>query len=1171
MRKHILWVFCSLLCGVLCHIKAQTFPTISSGENEYWYYIMFNTADDVVTTKGEGEVATVGIPTGKASQLWKVEKSANSYTFTSKNGQKLYVNPATYSTQLRTSTTPSGGTRFNITKSGAGYEIIPSTATSLSMNPWGGNSVGAPLALYYKNDPNAVINFVPETELAGGPAVSIIPYPTSVTQTEGILDLKQVTSIVYCNEETHRLADKLSTELKVIAGINVSVTDLNETGTNIRMVLDEGLKSEAYKLNVTPQGISIVASGYAGFFYALQSLRQMMPAAIFGTKPQFNADWTLPCTAIEDEPLLGHRGFHFDIARHFFDKKEIKKLLDVAAIYKLNRFHWHLTDDQGWRIEIPEYPRLTTVGAIRKRSLTINDPTGNVEFYDDTEYGRGCFYTLDDLREIVAYAKERNIEIIPEVDMPGHMVAAIAAYPELSCNPSKTYEVRVEKGISTDILNIGDDHVIDFLKCVLDHICEVFPFEFIHLGGDECPNGQWRTNADCQRRIQEEGLSGVEELQPWLLEKLGTYLQEKYGKEIIAWNELQEHWRSDYKLNPVMMDWLCTPAVSAEKGFRSIAVPTGPLYFDLLQASSTQMEIDAPYMGGYGDNSVNSIERVYAYNPLGSLSPEQYHYCLGTQANLWTESCTSNEEAEYCLYPRLLALSEIAWLPANKKSYTDFYKRLQKHADILDIKQIRYAGYAFEPKDLNEAEATEAEAAELLEVSQPGAVGYPAQTAYDALAEALQELRQAPDNNDALTALQNQITIYKNSPLTQPEAGKFYQIVSAATYYKERFNGSSVYEKGGKLFFHYTPQLEPEEIWTFIPQQNNSYLLRQAISNRYVDMPTYNAGVELSETPGCALRIESPSTATGKFTFIPGVVTLSDATSGQTDVKRLYGKMSGQVIAYNDTRLCYPGTWRIIEVTDFRAFLQSLVSKCERLLETVKVGEVGEPSQEAVDFLIQSVITPGHEALKGEVTKAVYEQYASLYQQYLEMPRSSYADNMREDCYYYISNAYHTSTYAKADMNQVVPASLTATDTDAYRWRFKKNKNGTVTITNKATGTCAYIENDAADQTIKLGREYAWTLLEITTDLNATGVAIIDASNTYSWYTNPSAWSYLLTKPYDWGASIWKLTPIESDTTGIIEIGNEKDSPEFYDLSGRRALPQQHGIYITKDGHKIIK
>lgn len=402
------------------------------------------------------------------------------------------------------------------------------------------------------------------------------------------------------------------------------------------------------------------------------------------------------------------------------------------------------------------------MGAIRKRSLTINDPTGNIEFYDDTEYGRGCFYTLDDLREIVAYAKERNIEIIPEVDMPGHMVAAIAAYPELSCDPSKTYEVRVEKGISTDILNIGDDHVIDFLKCVLDHICEVFPFEFIHLGGDECPNGQWRTNADCQRRIQEEGLSGVEELQPWLLEKLGTYLQEKYGKEIIAWNELQEHWRSDYKLNPIMMDWLCTPAVSAEKGFRSIAVPTGPLYFDLLQASSTQMEIDAPYMGGYGDNSVNSIERVYAYNPLGSLSPDQYHYCLGTQANLWTESCTSNEEAEYCLYPRLLALSEIAWLPASKKSYTDFYKRLQKHADILGIKQIRYAGYAFDPKDLNEAEATEAEAAELLDVSQPGVAGHPVQAAYDALAEALQNLRQPPATTTHLQLFRTRLRFTKN-------------------------------------------------------------------------------------------------------------------------------------------------------------------------------------------------------------------------------------------------------------------------------------------------------------------------------------------------------------------------------------------------------------------------
>lgn len=897
----------------------------------------------------------------------------------------------------------------------------------------------------------------------------------------------------------------------------------------------------------------------------------MLPAAIYGGTAAPAEDWTLPCVEITDEPLLGYRGFHFDVARHFFDKDEVKKLLDVAAVYKLNRFHWHLTDDQGWRIEIPEYPLLTTIGAVRSRSLTLNDPTGNVEFYDDTEYGRGMFYTLDDLREIVAYAKERNIEIIPEVDMPGHMVAAITAYPEFSCDPTKKYEVRAAKGISTDILNIGNDKVIDFLKCVLDHVCEVFPFEFIHLGGDECPTGQWNNNADCQRRIREEGLSGVEELQPWLLETLGTYLNEKYGKEIIAWNELQEHWRSDYKLNPVMMDWLCTPAASAEKGFRSIAVPTSPMYFDLLQASSSQMEPDAPYMGGYGDNSVNSIERVYAYNPLGSLTEDKKDYCIGTQANLWTESCTSNEEAEYCYFPRLLALSETAWLPASLKSYPNFYQRLQHQAAVLDRKHVRYAGYAFEKAELTSVESAIAEAEQLLEASRPGAAGYASQTDYNALEAALTQLQEQTEHEEALASLQEQTEAYKAAALTQPEAGKYYQIISASTYYKNRFAGSSVYEKNGKLFFHYTQQLEPEEIWTFEPQTDGNYLLRQAFSRNYVEMPSYDAGVALSETSGTVICIGKPSVS-GQFGFVPGAVTLSDASAKSSRVKRFYGKMSGQVAAYDNKTFGHPGTWKLVEVTDFRTFLQSLVDKCTRLLETAVPGETDQPTQEAVDFLKNSVVEPAVEALKGAVTKDVYTQYAQLYQQFLDMPRSSYADNLREDCYYYISNAYHTTKYASvnASSRNVVPANLTTKDT--FRWRFKKNRNGTVCIINKASRTGAYIESEAADQTVKVGREYQWTLKEVTTDLGTTAVAIIDGSGAYSWYTNPSAWNYLLTKPYDWGASIWNLTAIEDDPTGIETITTDaSDDVKLYDLSGRRIAHPVKGIYITDDGRKVLK
>lgn len=445
MKKRILLLLCALICQATYLLPAQTFPTVSNGTEEKWYYIVFNSADDVVAAKGEGEIAVVAIPTGRDAQLWKVEGTANAgYTLTSKSGQRLYVNPASYSTNLRTAAAPTSGTRFNLTPNGAGYEIIPTGAPSLSMNPWGGNSVGAPLALYYKNDPNAIVRFVAENEMAGGPAIPVIPYPASVTVTDGRFDMKTLAAIACPDGDTKALAETLAGELKAAAGIATSVTDdLGTTDAALRMATDETMKAEAYRLVVNAEGITVTAAGRAGFYYALQSIRQMLPTAIYGGTPDPQADWTLPYVEIEDEPLLGHRGFHLDVSRHFFDKEEVKKLLDVAAIYKLNRFHWHLTDDQGWRIEIPEYPRLTTVGAVRSRSLTINDPTANAEFYDDTEYGRGMYYTLDDLREVVAYAKERNIEIIPEVDMPGHMVAAIAAYPELSCDPTKKYEVRL--------------------------------------------------------------------------------------------------------------------------------------------------------------------------------------------------------------------------------------------------------------------------------------------------------------------------------------------------------------------------------------------------------------------------------------------------------------------------------------------------------------------------------------------------------------------------------------------------------------------------------------------------------------------------------------------------------------------------------------------------------
>ena len=1174
MRK-LLFILWAVGCLLSVQLRAGDLPVISSGDNVTWYYLVFNTGA-VVGCNGEGQIPTVVIPTGKADQLWKVEGStAAGYTFTSKSGQMLYVNPASYSTRFRTSAVPAAGTRFNLTAYSNGHEIIPRTATSYSLNPWGGISLGAELALYYKNDPNAVMQFVKEEDMATSVApIKVIPYPREVTMGEGTVPMGRFTTLVYPTEDVRDVAEAFAADPVSSATPLLTVQQGEPLAEGaINLVQDDAQPAEGYKLTINDKVIEVRAAGRTGFFYGLQTLRQLLPVEVYGTQRTGWAEWTVPQLTITDYPQYGHRGFMLDVSRHFFTKQEVMKLLDMAAIYKFNRFHFHLTDDQGWRIEIPEYPRLTTVGAVRSRSLSLNDPTNGTEYYDDTEYGRGCFFTLDDLREIVAYARARCIEIIPEVDMPGHMVAAVASYPELSCDPTKKYEVRVAKGVSTDVLNIGDDKVIDFLKCVLGHVAEVFPYSQIHLGGDECPTTVWQNNADCARRIQEEGLSGVNELQPWLVELLGTWLKENYGKEVIAWNELQEHWKSEYETPLIIMSWTSTPGAAAAKGFRSIAVPCYPMYFDLLQVNPSAMRTDEPYLGGYGDGAVNSIDRVYAYDPASTLSASQKDYCLGVQANLWTESCTSLAEAEYQYYPRMLALAETAWLPVDKKNFTNFYQRLQQHDELLDVKGINYARHYIEEPDRTEAEATLLAADALIAATHPGAVGYPSEEVCSRLVQAAEDLRLAPESADALTALQEAVAAFRSAPLVQPEAGKLYRILSASTCTRERYAGSSLYQKGEYLNMHYTPQWEPEELWQFEPQAAGGYVVRHAFSGKVISLPTYNAAAVLAEQGGTIFTLSSPTISVPEYDYLPGVVMLSEKTAAVTDVKRLYGKMNGQVFAYDDARLCYPGCWRMEEVDDYAYLLQRLCEKCERIIETAEPGEANQPSAEALAFLSEQIVTPGREALKSDVTQEVYAGFAALYEQYLSMPRSTYADALSEEHYYYIRNAYFTNAYAGATTaGTVVSSTTTFTGADSQRWRVEKCGDGTVNLYNKKTGTSAYITTSAKEQQVKLGKAYGWTLQQITSDLGGVGVAIIDKTGTYSWYTNPDAWNYVLLNPYDWGASIWTFVPIASDpVTGISSVRTDAAAHRFYDLSGRRVANPRRGVYINEAGEKVLR
>ena len=1185
-------LFLALLLAGLQNVRAAGFPKLSNDTEEYWYYLKFTQGSFVVASNGEGIVCKALIPSAKNSQLWKVEgSSSQGYTFTNKLGLRLYVTATSQGSEVRAAATPPSLDRFKITASGSNYTISPASNTGQAFNVWGGMGLRNDIKLYDTSDANAPMAFVTvEDMVVKGAEVKVVPYPSSLTMGEGVYDLHQLkgievplTSIDVPSgfPQDHSspllfLANSLKEDLSRTAAINLEIkTDATAEWVGCAMVVDESLGSEAYKLSISTDGIMMKAADYGGFFNALQTLRQLMPAAIFGQEAAPDAAWTVPCLTIEDAPAMSHRGFHLDISRHFFDKDEVKKLLDMASVYKLNRFHWHLTDDQGWRVEIPEYPKLTTVGAIRKGSLTVCDQSGD-RFFDDTEYGRGCYYTLDDLREVVTYAAEHNIQIIPEIDMPGHMTACIVAYPELGCDPTKRIEVMNEGGVSRDILNVGREETIDFLKCVLGHLAEVFPYELMHLGGDECPTTAWQSNADCKRLMQEEGLSGVNDIQPWLVEKLGSFLRDNYGKTVLVWDELLANWNNAYTVKPVVMSWRGTDYArqAADRGLYSIMVPTSPLYFDYMQVNRDQLEVDCPYNAPYA--TINTVEKVYNFDPRSTVSGRE-QYVLGTQANLWTESCTSNREAEYQYYPRLLALSEIAWLPTSKKNFLGFYSRLQDQAAILTAKNITYAPHYFEPEELMPADAAIAEAEDILANSTPGTVGYPSVAEADALRQALEGLKGALNDpsslNSHLSTLKAQLASYKAAPIILPKADHLYKIVSASTYYRYRFNGSSLYVKDNTLAIHYTQQTETEELWKFVPQDDGSYQIVSAMTGNAINIPTSNGGtVRVNNTTGSNVVIRKATKPTNPYTYIPGVVNIKRSRYN------LYARLSGRdltLVASTDSALCYPGTWRIEEITDYRTWLEKIVEKAELILEESTIGAIGQPTAEAIAFLESQVLNEARTLLsQGDVSQQAYLDIAARYAEFMSMERTTPLDLIDPAYYYLIRNAYFDTYYAavNANTNGVLPKTLA--DGDAFRWRLEKHEDGTVSLINKATETPAYVTSDADEQRLKVGQDYAWKLAAVTTDQNQTGIGILSKSGAYSWYTNPRSWTYILLKPYDWGGSIWDFVKTDEEvTTGINEVDNETVSHQsichsIYDLTGRKlSRVPSHGVYI-QDGQK---
>lgn len=1164
----------TLVMTVLHLNAAPVEPQVSSGNQVHWYVLKFLNQNNVLEAKGDGaEVKTAGFK-GSKNQLWKLEGNATTgYTLTCKNGMKLYTTTTAKNGMFKAGNTPNENTHFvwqatTNTSYADGWVLSPKDNTKVYMNQWGGAGAGKSLGLW--NDiasADQPFTFVKAEDLLGETEnmLPLIPYPANLTRNEGTFNLKQLTAITTPAGDgaVARYAQEFATQLEKTSGIKVPVNPTT-AATSLVMTKDATLAHEAYKLTVNEAGINIAAADSTGFFYAIQTLKQLMPHAIYNRNGASTAiDWTVPCVEIADQSQLGHRGYMLDVARHFFSKTEVKRILDIMATYKMNRFHWHLTDDQGWRIDIPEYPKLAQVGAVRKGSFV--NAGGSSKFFDDTEYGRGMYYTLDDLREIVAYAKNLNIEIIPEIDLPGHMVAAVAAYPELSCDPTKKYEVRIDGGISKDVLNIGKDETIDFLKCVLGHMAEVFPYKYIHLGGDECPTDQWSKNADCLKRVKDEGLAGVNELQSWLVEKLGLYLKEKYDKDIICWDELLAHWKSDNTVKPVIMAWnhINKSKEAADKGFKSIVVPYQSLYFDMMQVPLSEVDVNEKYQGGWGDNWVNSVETVYGVNPVASLSGKE-DFCLGVQGNMWTETCNDSVEVEYQLLPRMLALSETGWLPAAKKDFASFYMRLQKNRDILDAKGLTYATHYFDEPDLTEQEAAVAEAASLLENAKPGKVGYPSQTEYDKLSSAYAPFIADNGATGDVAALKAAIAAYKTAAVTMPVEGKTYKLVSASTYYKAKYVGSTAYVDGSQIRFHYTPQVEPEELWQFTAK-DGGYVMTNALTGKQVVMPANNnANITLADA-GTTLTIAQATVASGKYSYVAGALNI-----GAND-KYLSADCTGLVKAGTNAALCYQGTWYLEEVTDFTAQLNGLVKKANRIVTESNPGAMGEPTEEAIALLSNDLIAPATAAVAaGSVSEAAYKQYQEVYAQYLAMPRVSPISGIDESYYYYIRNAFFDTYYAEAQADGTI-APRTKGEGDSFLWQFVK-KGDKVSIISKLTGKPAYIDTEADGTNLKTGSPYEWGLNEYTCDEGKTGIQIITANGEFSWYTNPNAWkNNVILKPKTYGAAIWTFE-VSNVATGVHATTAPAIVPtSYYDLQGRRVSQPSHGVYVTNTGRKVIK
>tara|TARA_R110002126_G_scaffold82806_7_gene202643 strand:- start:30293 stop:31957 length:1665 start_codon:yes stop_codon:yes gene_type:complete len=449
--------------------------------------------------------------------------------------------------------------------------------------------------------------------------------------------------------------------------------------SGLRLHIDERLLDtlgeEGYRLTVSKRNAEFLAATPTGLFYAIQTYCQLLPPEIGAKSVQRGIDWVAPCIKIEDVPRFGWRGMMLDSGRHFFSVDAIKAFLDQMARHKMNRFHWHLTEDQGWRLAIRAEPKLTEVGARRSETPILSDRNNG----DGQPYGG--FYSQEDVREIVAYAAERHIMVIPEIEMPGHCQAALAVHPELSCTGGP-FEVATRWGVHRDVYCAGTDETFHFLARVLTEVCDLFPAPYVHIGGDECPKDRWKDCERCQKRIADEGLEDEQELQAWFIQRMEAWLNAR-DRQIIGWDEILE---GELAPNATVMSWRGVQGgiAAAKQGHDVIMSPTSHCYLDYFQSKNTEGE--PPAIGGY-----LPLKTVYAFEPIpAELTEDEGKHILGAQGNVWTEYIATPEHMEYMTWPRGCAIAERVWSAKDVRDFDEFSVRLEAHLARMKVLGVNF-------------------------------------------------------------------------------------------------------------------------------------------------------------------------------------------------------------------------------------------------------------------------------------------------------------------------------------------------------------------------------------------------------------------------------------------------------------------------------------------------